>query len=175
MSRLPVTRPSSHAPSAVPASSQSSRGVFPRSGIVVSLACAVHCAMGPIMMSLMPGWVVHEEGVLSRALLLAFGAAGEMILSAIMGLLGAVGLAVTFRLHRDGRPLLLGMIGLALVWGLRPLVEGSTGTEIFIGVSGASLVASAGVFSLHLCRTNRCAECEEMRAMSTVSPPDAQR
>jgi hypothetical protein len=115
-----------------------------RAGVILSSACAVHCALMPLAAGLLPLLGLHDSvpEVLESVLLLASGAI------AVVSLLGGC------RHHRQWRPWLLVGAGLAAIAVGRLVIEadvwGAWG-ETTLVVAGALLIASAHVANWRLC------------------------
>ncbi len=120
-----------------------------RAGVVLSLSCALHCGVTPLLLlgvvvGLPFGWLLEES---TEALLLtaAIGTA-------------AVSLGPSYwRLHRRKRCLGLFAAGVTFVAlaKLGPVVEALEPAAV---VSGSALIAAAHIVNLRLCQ--QCAICE---------------
>jgi hypothetical protein len=112
-----------------------------RAGVVLSLACAVHCAAMPLVAGLLPLIGLHDAvpEAIETGLLLATGAV------AVVSLLGGC------RHHRQWRPWLLVGGGLGSIAAGRLLVEGSPWAETGLVVAGALLLVAARLVNWRLC------------------------
>lgn len=124
-----------------------------RVGIVVSTLCAAHCALAPFAAALSPlvGFVADER--IEWALLIAVILVG--VASLLPGLL--------FR-HRDAKPLILFVVGIALLFAARLLSEEEATLELVAIVASATLIASAHLLNLRACRRCPCCERRSTRA-----------
>jgi MerC mercury resistance protein len=120
--------------------------VLDRAGICASLACAVHCAVFPLMLAALPAlglaWL-DAEWVDWSMLLLAAG--------------------IALRAHRDGftvhrrcLPAGVAVVGLLTIVTTMCLLKGNAGHH-YMQASGAVVVTSAHFLNRHLCRT--CTVC----------------
>lgn len=125
---------------------QPTRVDLDKAGATASLACAVHCALMPLVVTLLPlvglGFLADER--------MEWGLLG------LSALLGSSSLALGYREHRKRQALLILSLGLtALVTG-RLLEESHFETAGVIGVVlGGCTVAAAHFLNRHLCRTCR--------------------
>lgn len=116
-----------------------------RLGILVSAVCAVHCALLPVLLLLIPGvgdWFGDERL--------------EWALLSLAGLIALWGLGHGYRRHRSTRVVLLILLGLGLLVTGRWL-ETSSGPILaaITSVLGAGLLIAAHALNLRLCRARR--------------------
>jgi MerC mercury resistance protein len=117
-------------------------------GTMASLLCAVHCALLPLAIQLLPN--------LGLALL-----ADKMLERALLGLSAALGvgsLCRGYRVHRSRRALSVLAVGLTLaVWGriLEERASGPWGVPLL--VAGGLVLAAAHTLNRALCRA--CPRC----------------
>lgn len=121
---------------------------FDRLGMALSLACAIHCAAGPILIGTLAllgtHWLADERA--------------EWTIIAVALLLGAGRLGYSFlHEHRDKRSLALFGLGAAAV--LFAKTAGSPGgmMEVSLMVTGGLFVAGAHAHNHRLCR--QCPAC----------------
>ncbi|MDB4915766.1 MAG: MerC protein [Gemmatimonadetes bacterium] len=133
-----------------------------------SIACAVHCALSPLVLPLLPLAAGH-----------IVGPALEWTFVMISLVLGTSSLTHSFRVvHRDWRALLLFTAGFAVLLSVR--VAEPPGTLEALGVFGAaSLLVAAHVLNLRLGRSHRehacrCA-CHQAEAGSAEESAHAER
>lgn len=122
---------------------KSAGGGLDRAGMVVSCLCALHCAVLPAVVAILP----------TIGLGLLASEATEMALMGSSAATGAISLGLGFRRHRSGLALIVLGLGLAML-ALGRLAE-STGTEILgvaAVVSGGLAIAGAHLLNLRLCR-----------------------
>jgi MerC mercury resistance protein len=131
-----------------PRSNTKNHPALDRLGLIVSGACAVHCALTPFIISLLP--------LIGLGLL-----ADEHFEWAVVGIsigVGALSLLPSYiRHHRQTMPLTLFAVGLSLILVGRMLFEGTSGIEMPVVVAGALFIASAHAINHRLCRS--CPAC----------------
>jgi hypothetical protein len=124
--------------------------VLDRAGMSASLACALHCAVFPVVLAGLPAlglaWL-DAEWVDWTMVLLAAGIA----LSAQRG---------GFTVHRRCLPAGVAVGGLVTIVTTMCLLKGNA-SHHYIQAVGAVVVASSHVLNRHLCRT--CTVCKEKR------------
>jgi hypothetical protein len=112
-----------------------------RFGLAASLACAVHCAVWPVLLAALPamglgagGWIDLDQGFVVFATLL-----------------GASTLAVGYRRHRRFRAWLMLVPGLVLVWtGTFTALHDHGALHAMLMVAGGLLLAAAHTTNLRL-------------------------
>jgi len=125
-------------------------------GSMISLVCAVHCALTPLALLALPllaaqyGWGV--EGWLSPL----FGPMAEWLFLALILVFAGFGVLVTFPLHRDSRPAVYTMIGLLMLLTVRIFVEEGSTLETVGKLVGASVIVWAGFLNRSLCHCHGC-------------------
>lgn len=119
-----------------------------RAGTMASLLCAVHCALLPLAIQLLPnlGLALLADRALERALL------------GISAALGIGSLCLGYRVHGSRRALSVLAVGLTLaVWG-RVLEERASGPwGVSLLVAGGLVLAAAHTINRMLCRA--CPTC----------------
>ena len=124
--------------------------VLDRAGICASLACAVHCAVFPVVLAALPAlglaWL-DAEWVDWTMVLLAAGIA----LRAHRG---------GFTVHRRCLPAGVAVVGLLTIVTTMCLLKGNA-SQHYMQAAGAVVVASSHFLNRHLCRT--CTVCKEKR------------
>ena len=127
-----------------------------KAGSVISLVCAVHCALTPLALLALPllaaqyGWGV--EGFLSPL----FGPLAEWLFLGLILVFAGFGVLVTFPVHRDSRPALYTAVGLLMLLSVRVLVEEGSSVETAGKLMGASLIVWAGFLNRSLCHCHGC-------------------
>ncbi|MCP9496933.1 MAG: MerC domain-containing protein [Pyrinomonadaceae bacterium MAG19_C2-C3] len=118
-------------------------GRLDRFGIIASCVCAVHCAVMPALVGLLPLLglgVIADERV-------------EWTLVAVAALVGMASLLPTyFRHHGRATPLLIFAAGLTLIFVGKTLFEERATLEAASVVAGALTVAIAHFVNRRLCR-----------------------
>src|SRR5882724_3106267 len=124
--------------------------VLDRAGMSASLACAVHCAVFPLVLAALPA--------LGLAWLDAAWIDWTMVLL-------AAGIALRahrggFTMHRRCLPAGVAVVGLLTIVTTICLLKGNA-SQHYMQASGAVVVASSHFLNRHLCRT--CTICKEER------------
>ena len=127
-----------------------------RAGSIASLICAVHCAVTPLALLALPVIAAHSWDGLDQILGAFWAETTEWIFIAVIGLLAGFGLLATYPRHRDIRPTILTVLGLVVLTISHLWIEAGSGTEIFLDVLGASLIAWAGFWNRRLCHHLGC-------------------
>jgi MerC mercury resistance protein len=130
-------------------------------GMAGSLLCAVHCAVTPAIMSLLPLAGLECLGVETT----------EYGLVGLSATLGFVSLTMGYRRHRSRRAIGVLSGGLALLaLGRITDVCGVESVGVVSAVTGGCIVAAAHVINRRLCQT--CGQC--LRQTEPVGPPVAE-
>jgi hypothetical protein len=118
-----------------------------RVGIAGSVLCAVHCAVVPLLVALLPAMGLGLFG----------GADIDQMVAVFATVLGVTSLSVGFRRHRAFRAWALLLPGLAMLWAgsFTDLHDHSTSHALLM-VAGGLLIAGAHFLNLRL--THRVAE-----------------
>jgi membrane-bound ClpP family serine protease len=128
--------------SAVPPVDRASRFtlIADRVGMVGSLLCALHCALIPIAVALLPAL-----GVVS------FGGDVDQMVVVFATVLGITSLTIGFRRHRAYNAWILMVPGVLLLWlaSFTPLHDHS-GAHVALMVAGGLMVAAAHLANLRL-------------------------
>jgi len=120
--------------------------VLDRLGMSASLACAVHCAVLPLLLAALPA--------IGLAWLDSPGVDWTLVaLAAVIALRAHRG---GFRLHRSCLPTAVAVAGLLAIVTTICLLKGSA-SHHYIQASGAVVVASSHFLNRHLCRN--CKAC----------------
>jgi len=125
------------------------RNKLDRLGAAVSLTCALHCALTPILLGLLPlaglGFLRDEQ------------TEWAFIIAAIG--LGAVSLLPSYvRQHKQARPLLLFAMGAGALLAARLYLEEKPQLELPAVLIGALLIACAHLLNRRFCRV--CSICQ---------------
>ncbi|MDR4492935.1 MAG: MerC domain-containing protein [Nitrospirales bacterium] len=140
-----------------------------KAGSITSLICAVHCALTPLAILALPVIAAHSWDGLDGILGGFMAKTTEWVFVGVIGVLAGFGLLATYPLHRDVRPTILTILGLAILTGSHLWVEAGGLTEIVLDISGASVIAVAGFWNRRLCHQLGC-HTHEHSTMPTVSP-----
>lgn len=124
-----------------------------------SVICALHCAMAPMLASVLPALGL---GVL-------VGSDLDQAFAVFVGLLGVSTLTVGYRRHRAFHAWLLLVPGIALIWaGSFTSIHDHSLTHVSVMVGGGLLVAAAHLVNLRLSHGTA-----RVRLAATASPEAA--
>ena len=113
-------------------------------GATASLVCAVHCALMPLVITLLP---LVGLGFLSSEPV-------EWLLLGLSTLLGVSSLCLGYRRHRSRRALCVLAVGLGLIATGRTIeMREIQGPSVLLVVCGGVTIAGAHLVNRHLCRT----------------------
>ena len=122
-----------------------------RVGATASLLCAVHCALLPFVLALLP--LIGLEFLAGHTF--------ERIFVACAAALASASLLVAFRRHRRPHALFLMVPGIVLlVFGVAIDINAHVAIHTASVVAGGLLVASAHATNLVLAHRHHCASCE---------------
>ncbi len=128
-----------------------------RAGSIISLVCAVHCALTPVAVLALPFLAAHY-GVAAGAFGTVFSHATEWVFLGVIVVIAGLGVLITYPVHGDRRPAALTLAGFVILLFVRLCLEqGSTG-EIAGDLIGASSIAWGGWINRALCRCHGCQE-----------------
>lgn len=125
-------------------------------GSCASLACAIHCALTPIVILALPVLTTHVSSKWYAVLSSILGETTEWLLLGVICLFGGFGLLTTYSIHQDKRPGYLSALGLLLLLLARLTTNHFSTEEITLDVLGASLIAWAGFWNRRLCQCSNC-------------------
>ncbi len=113
-----------------------------RIGAGGSLLCAVHCAVGPLLLAVLP----------TTGIGLLWSEGFEAVFTVFASLLGLTSLWIGYRRHRSLRAWPFLLAGLALLWAEQvfPELHGQTWTHAIGMTLGGSLVAAGHLVNLRL-------------------------
>lgn len=112
-----------------------------RVGMLGSLLCAVHCALMPLLLALLPALGVGALGL---------GDIDQMVV-VFATVLGITSLTLGFRRHRAFRAWALLVPGLLLVWaGSFTTLHDHSAAHVLLMVAGGLLIAGAHLLNLRL-------------------------
>jgi len=138
-----------------------------KAGSIASLVCAVHCALTPLALLALPVIAAHSWDGLDGILGVFWADTTEWMFLGVIALLAGFGLLATYPRHRDSRPALLTAGGLVVLTFSHLLIETGGGLEIFLDVTGASMIASAGFWNRRLCHRLGCHSHEHSHEICT--------
>ena len=137
--------------------SMSSLGTrFSQVGSYASLACAIHCALTPIVILVLPFLTTHFSTEWNIVLSSIFGETTEWLFLAAICLFAGFGLLTTYSIHQDKRPGYLSALGLLLLLLARLTTDHLSTGEVTLEVLGAGLIAVAGFWNRRLCQCSNC-------------------
>ena len=127
-----------------------------RAGSIASLVCAVHCALTPLALLALPVIAAHSWNGLDGMLGVFWADTTEWIFLGVIALLAGFGLLATYPRHQDFRPALITAGGLFVLTISHLWIESGSSQEVFLDVTGASLIAFAGFWNRRLCHSLGC-------------------
>ena len=125
-------------------------------GSYASLACAIHCALTPIVILALPFLTTHVSSEWNAILSSILGETTEWLFLGVICLFGGFGLLTTYSIHQDKRPGYLSALGLLLLLLARLRMDHLSTEEITLDILGASLIAWAGFWNRRLCQCFGC-------------------
>lgn len=132
------------------ASPRRSAALLDRIGATASLLCAIHCALLPFVLALLP--LIGLEFLAGHAF--------ERIFVAGAAVLASVSILTAYRRHHRPQPLLLMVPGVALlVFGVAVNLDVHVALHTIAVVCGGVLVAGAHVANLVLAHRSHCGTC----------------
>ncbi|MDD9819703.1 MAG: MerC domain-containing protein [Nitrospira sp.] len=128
-----------------------------RAGSIISLICAVHCALTPVALLALPFLAAHY-GISSGAFGVVFSPATEWVFLGVIIIVAGFGVLVTYPVHRDRRPAVLTVAGFIVLLFVRLCLETGSTVEIAGDLIGAASIACGGWINRVLCRCHGCHE-----------------
>jgi len=129
-----------------------------KAGSVISLVCAVHCALTPLALIALPLLAAQYGGGVEGMFSPLFGPMAEWLFLGLIIVFAGFGVLVTFPLHRDSRPAVYTAAGLLMLFAVRVFVEEGSVWETTGKLLGASLIVWAGFLNRSLCHCHGCHE-----------------
>ena len=136
-------------------------GRFSKAGSIISLVCAVHCALTPLVLLVLPLLAAQYGGAIDVAFGAVFSPSFEWVLLGVIVVIAGFGVLATYPVHGDGRPVALTVIGFVTLLSVRLWGEHGSTLEITGDVLGASIIAWGGFLNRSLCRCQVCYEDDE--------------
>ena len=133
-------------------------GRFSNAGSIISLVCAVHCALTPLVVLVLPLLAVQYGGAMDVVFGVMFSHSFEWVFLGVIVVIAGFGVLATYPVHGDGRPATLTVIGFMTLLSVRLLVEQGSTLEITGDLLGASMIAWGGFLNRSLCRCRGCHE-----------------
>lgn len=125
-------------------------------GSIISLACAVHCALTPLALLALPLLAAQYGGAFEGVVGSVFSPATEWVFLCAIVVIAGGGVLVTYPVHRDRRPATLTMAGFVTLLSVRLVVGEGSSLELAGDLIGASLIAWSGFMNRSLCRCHPC-------------------
>jgi hypothetical protein len=132
-------------------------------GSFASLACAIHCALTPIVILALPLIFAHSSWERNGFLGMMLDEKAEWVFLGGMGLLAGFALLATYSIHCDKRPAYLSGLGLGLLFVSRVWMDHQSPGEIALDITGACVIAWAGFWNRRLCHCVGCHPHENLR------------
>ncbi len=125
-------------------------------GSIISLVCAVHCALTPLALLALPLLAAQYGGALEAVVGSVFSPSAEWVFWGVVVVVAGGGVLVTYPLHRDRRPVTLTMAGFLTLLLARLVVGEGSSLELAGDLIGASFIAWGGFVNRSLCRCHPC-------------------
>ena len=148
-------------------------GSFSKAGSIISLVCAVHCALTPVVLLVLPLLAAQYGGTMDVAFGAVFSNSFEWVLLGVIVVIAGFGVLATYPMHGDGRPVALTVIGFLTLLSVRLWGEYGSTLEITGDVLGASIIAWGGFLNRSLCRCQDCHEDDETGGEPSPIPASA--
>ena len=145
-------------------------GSFSKAGSIISLVCAVHCALTPVVLLVLPLLAAQYGGAIDVAFGAVFSNSFEWVLLGVIVVIAGFGVLATYPVHGDGRPAALTVIGFLTLLSVRLWGEYGSTLEITGDVLGASIIAWGGFLNRSLCRCQDCREDDETSGAPSPIP-----
>ena len=129
-----------------------------KAGSMISLVCAVHCALTPLVLLALPLLAAQYGGVLEGLFGTVFSHSFEWVFLGVIVVVAGFGVLATYPVHGDRRPAMLTVVGFLILLSTRLFVEFGTSLEISGDLIGASIIAWGGFFNRSLCHCHGCHE-----------------
>ena len=145
-------------------------GRFSKAGSIISLVCAVHCALTPLVVLALPLLAAQYGGAIDVAFGAVFSHSFEWVLLGVIVVIAGFGVLATYPIHGDGRPAALTVVGFLTLLSVRLWGEHGSTLEITGDVLGASIIAWGGFLNRSLCRCQVCYEDDETGGEPSAIP-----
>jgi len=145
---------------------------FSKAGSMISMVCAVHCALTPLALLALPLLAAQHGGAFESVFGALFSHSFEWVFLGIIVVIAGFGVLATYPIHGDRRPAILTVSGFFVLLAVRVLVEQGSTLEITGDLLGASIIAWGGFLNRSLCHCHGCHEAvpEDLREKVEVSP-----
>lgn len=134
-----------------------------KTGIWLAIGCALHCLLLPV---LLPTLSLLGLSFLGAEVL-------ERLVLSTSAVIGGIAIAIGTRHHRSPLPLLILLSGLVIYFNKHQIGH-TFGLfwEIPVVIVGASLLVTAHVMNLHLCRVSKAKNCDVAESPETSQQVD---
>ena len=132
-----------------------------KAGSVISLVCAVHCALTPLVLLALPLLAAQYGGALEGIFGAVFSHSFEWVFLGVIVVVAGFGVLATYPVHSDWRPATLTVFGFFILLFVRFFIETGTSLEISGDLIGASIIAWGGFLNRSLCHCNGCHDKDE--------------
>ena len=132
-----------------------------KAGSMISLVCAVHCALTPLALLALPLLAAQYGGALEGIFGAVFSHSFEWVFLGVIVVVAGFGVLATYPVHSDRRPATLTVLGFFILLLVRLFVETGTSLEISGDLIGASIIAWGGFLNRSLCRCHGCHDAED--------------
>jgi len=127
-----------------------------KAGSMISLICAVHCALTPLVLLALPLLAAQYGGALEGLFGAVFSHSFEWVFLGVIVVIAGFGVLATYPVHGDRRPAMLTVVGFLILLSTRFFVEPGTSLEISGDLIGASIIAWGGFLNRSLCHCHGC-------------------
>ena len=132
-----------------------------KAGSVISLVCAVHCALTPLALLALPLLAAQYGGAFEGIFGAVFSHSFEWVFLGVIVVVAGFGVLATYPVHSDRRPAMLTVFGFFILLSVRFFIETGTSLEISGDLIGASIIAWGGFLNRSLCHCNGCHDKDE--------------
>ena len=115
-----------------------------KAGSMISLVCAVHCALTPLVLLALPLLAAQYGGALEGLFGAVFSHSFEWVFLGVIVVVAGFGVLATYPVHGDRRPAMLTVGGFLILLSTRLFVELGTSLEISGDLVGGVPNASSG-------------------------------
>jgi len=127
-----------------------------KAGSMISLVCAVHCALTPLALLALPLLAAQYGGALEGIFGVVFSHSFEWVFLGVIVVVAGFGVLATYPVHSDRRPAMLTLLGFFILLSVRLFIEPDTSLEISGDLIGASIIAWGGFLNRLLCHCHSC-------------------
>ena len=142
-----------------------------KAGSMISLVCAVHCALTPLALLALPLLAAQYGGVFEGVFGTVFSHSFEWVFLGVIVVIAGFGVLATYPVHGNRRPAMLTLMGFLTLLSVRILVEPGTSVEISGDLLGASMIAWGGFLNRSLCHCHGCHEDDEPAGFAEGGEP----